>query len=270
MHDGPCLDCGTPFQGSYCPACGQRHPVTVPGVLDYLRELGQDYITPDGRLWRTLWMLFARPGALLQEYLAGRRQRYIGPVRLYLACSVLFFLVLSLLPAERVGVNVRTEMTPAERAELRAKLDEAPDLVKPLLERLANSGGGEGTDLSRRISERVIDYGPHAMFVLLPVFALMTRLLFYSRRQPFGVHLVLALHAHTVVYLNLLWQMALPAVLAPVLGAYAMVWVLLAFRRVFGGGWPGLLLRYLLAAAGYFVLVTLSTLGSVIVAARSL
>ena len=37
-------------------------------------------------------VLFARPGALTREYLAGHRQRYTPPLRLYLVFSVLFFL----------------------------------------------------------------------------------------------------------------------------------------------------------------------------------
>ena len=50
----------------------------------------------DSRLVRTLRLLFSSPGALTEEFVAGRRARYIGPLRLYLIASVLFFATYSL------------------------------------------------------------------------------------------------------------------------------------------------------------------------------
>ena len=44
---------------------------------------------------RTLWPLVSRPGWLTVEFLAGRRVRLIHPLKLYLAFSVLLFLVLA-------------------------------------------------------------------------------------------------------------------------------------------------------------------------------
>ena len=46
----------------------------------------------DSRLWRTLAALLLRPGYLTREFLAGRRARYLPPVRLYLVISLVFFL----------------------------------------------------------------------------------------------------------------------------------------------------------------------------------
>ena len=47
----------------------------------------------------TLWLLLARPGMLVTEYIAGRRQRYVGPLKLYLTFSVIFFVLASLAPS---------------------------------------------------------------------------------------------------------------------------------------------------------------------------
>ena len=45
---------------------------------------------------RTLWPLFTKPGYLTLEYLAGRRVRYVTPMRLYLFLSIIAFaLILS-------------------------------------------------------------------------------------------------------------------------------------------------------------------------------
>ncbi|MGK5036920.1 DUF3667 domain-containing protein [Janthinobacterium sp. LB3P118] len=39
-------------------------------------------------------MLLFRPGALSNEYIAGRRVRYVEPLRVYLTFSILFFAIL--------------------------------------------------------------------------------------------------------------------------------------------------------------------------------
>ncbi|HYN88447.1 MAG TPA: DUF3667 domain-containing protein [Ardenticatenaceae bacterium] len=51
----------------------------------------------EGRLLVTIAWLFAKPGQLTREFIAGRRQRQLNPLRLYLFVSVLFFLGVSLL-----------------------------------------------------------------------------------------------------------------------------------------------------------------------------
>jgi hypothetical protein len=66
------------------------HP---PSVWEFAHEVVTDHIAAVGKLWRTLALLALQLGKLTVEYLAGRRQRYIIPLRLYLTASVLFFAV---------------------------------------------------------------------------------------------------------------------------------------------------------------------------------
>jgi hypothetical protein len=64
------------------------HPLSV---WEFFHELISHYVAAEGKLWRTLALLTLRPGRLTLEYLAGRRARYIIPLRLYLTASFLFF-----------------------------------------------------------------------------------------------------------------------------------------------------------------------------------
>jgi hypothetical protein len=66
----------------------------LPTARQFLREAAGRYVALDGRLWRALWALVARPGFLTREYFAGRRRRYIRPARLFLVMSVLLFAAL--------------------------------------------------------------------------------------------------------------------------------------------------------------------------------
>ena len=47
----------------------------------------------DARVFRTLWPLFAKPAYLSCEYFAGRRVRYVSPVRLFVFLSIVTFFV---------------------------------------------------------------------------------------------------------------------------------------------------------------------------------
>jgi hypothetical protein len=81
------------------------------------------------------------------------------------------------------------------------------------------------------------------MFVLLPLFALWLKLLYLTRRLYYTEHLVFALHLHAfwfaVLGLSLIDWVPLNLMLL----LAAMIYPLVAMRRVYGGGWAGTLLR---------------------------
>jgi hypothetical protein len=91
-----CRNCGAHTSGHYCSNCGQETRVTLPTFAAFMREAAGRYIALDGRLWRTLATLVARPGMLTREYLTGRRRRYIRPARLFLVLYLLLFAVIGL------------------------------------------------------------------------------------------------------------------------------------------------------------------------------
>src|SRR3546814_3210082 len=85
---GTCGNCGSPLLGKYCYACGQ--PVT--GMVRHFSTILGDFtdtiLNWDARLPRTLWPLLARPAFLPREYFAGRRVRYVSPVRLFVTLAI--------------------------------------------------------------------------------------------------------------------------------------------------------------------------------------
>ena len=91
-----CRNCGTFLgepAGNFCPNCGQdtlNHP---PSFWEFIHEFVTHYVALEGKLWKTLVLLFFKPAQLTREYREGRKQRYISPLRLYITASFLFFLV---------------------------------------------------------------------------------------------------------------------------------------------------------------------------------
>src|SRR3954453_15254567 len=88
-----CANCGAALSGRYCSSCGQRAESAAHSVGHFLHEAIEAFTHADSRLWRTLVPLLRRPGFLTREYFAGRRARYLPPLRLYLIMSVLFFVL---------------------------------------------------------------------------------------------------------------------------------------------------------------------------------
>ncbi|HEY5799088.1 MAG TPA: DUF3667 domain-containing protein [Burkholderiaceae bacterium] len=81
--------------GPYCAQCGQHAHVETPTLGEFVHEYLHHYVALEGKLGRSLWLLISRPGKLTQEYLAGRRARYVKPLQLYLTFSFIFFICLT-------------------------------------------------------------------------------------------------------------------------------------------------------------------------------
>jgi hypothetical protein len=100
---GVCADCGTPSPGNYCPHCGQETKIETPTVRHFVHELADQYVAVEGKLGRTLRVLLSKPGQLTVDYVEGRRQRYVRPLKLYLSVSVVFFGLIGVLPDNSTG-----------------------------------------------------------------------------------------------------------------------------------------------------------------------
>src|SRR5690606_1410078 len=67
--DEPCLNCGDPTYGRYCPSCGQRKLEVEVSVRTMLKDVLEDQLALSGALPRTLVSLLFRPGHLTNEYI---------------------------------------------------------------------------------------------------------------------------------------------------------------------------------------------------------
>lgn len=88
-----CTNCGTPLLGEHCYLCGQPVKGLVRRFSSVLGDIADTLFEIDTRLTRTIAPLLLRPGFLSCEYFAGRRVRYVSPVRLFFFISVVAFFV---------------------------------------------------------------------------------------------------------------------------------------------------------------------------------
>ncbi len=255
-----CRNCGAPAGGKYCPDCGQETAPHPPTAREFLHEFIGHYVALEGALWRTLKKL-VRPGALTLEYFAGRRRHYVLPVRLYLTASIVFFLVAKVfLPTPEIHVIQVGTGTGHGITFIDCKPGEsACDSIRQRL--LDRVGAMTGPQLADYMMKRLVALFPYAMFVLVPVFALLTRAIYWNRPYNYGEHVVFALHLHAAVFL-------IGAIAAPF--REAMAWIIpstiylaIAMRRVFGGRQWASILRAVFVFLTYFALLVASMMAIV-------
>jgi hypothetical protein len=199
--------------------CGQSRHHSARSLRTLADEILEDFTQLDGRVLSTLRTLVVHPGRLTADYLADRRARYVPPFRLYVIISLLFF---------ALGLaGDRQEAAPAPAADTQRALDQvARDVARdPDLGRVAAKiragcnampavGGESGrqalvaacarvvADRGHALREALLHNLPRAMFVFLPVLALVL-LGFFRRARPFYVeHLIFTFHLQSAAYLT--------------------------------------------------------------------
>jgi hypothetical protein len=302
-----CRNCGASVTGDYCAACGQETQVKLPTARVFLREATGRYVALDGRLWRTLAALLFRPGFLTREYLVGRRRRYIRPARLFLVLSLALFAAIRFLAD--APMHVAEDPAWISDAKTGAKAE-----AEPLLKFDEGESGGEiplpgftihvdrymnlevegvdsawARDVQRRLQhfnrlnrqekyEQIflgaVRYGPYAMFVLMPAFALLQMLVYLGRGRPYpdrprlyAEHLVFAAHTHAFLFLVGVLALALPfGPISAALEAWCLVYMLWATKAVYRGRWLGVVARAFLVGVCYSMLFGLVVAGLVLAA----
>ena len=98
-----CRNCGHEVHAVYCPRCGQSIADNNQSLWQFIKDFLEEFVQLDSKFIRTIVPLCFKPGFLTSEWTAGRRVRYITPLKLYITLSALFFLVLSYQPLKFEG-----------------------------------------------------------------------------------------------------------------------------------------------------------------------
>ncbi|HYS96045.1 MAG TPA: DUF3667 domain-containing protein [Chthoniobacterales bacterium] len=127
-----CQNCGAELTGPHCAQCGQA-------AIDYRRsfrhvivDVLDSFLNWDSKFFATIGLLIVKPWRLTNEFLAGKRVRYLHPLRLYLLASILFFFAVNYgakglrLEPGKISEKNRTAIAAAvaeKRDEIEAEFD---------------------------------------------------------------------------------------------------------------------------------------------------
>lgn len=298
---GACLNCGTTLVAGarFCSLCGQDTANHPPSLMEFVHEFVSHYIAVEGTLWKSLWGLMAKPGFLTREYLAGRKQRYVLPLRLLLTLGLLFFLSLKLMPGgtttlgldaladDDETVQVAAEgskaasASAAKMAKVRKKFAErsgdahivSPELATQLpqgvqnrVQRAEEHWRADPKGSAHAMGATMMGLAPYAVLCSLPFFAGLLKLLFW--RQPYGAHFVFAMHLHAAWYGMLLVAVLLPwGWVALAVWAWSNIYPVIALKRVHASSWWTTVLRAAVLAVLHWFIIGLGLLGLVMAGA---
>ena len=205
---GVCAECGTPLTGPFCSQCGthalDRRSLTLAHFLQHnlLHELSH----VDGKIFSTFRYLLFRPGFLTVEYFAGRRRRYINPVRLLLTC----LLILALLPSPgsmimsigKVRLNLLPPGPPSAN-NIKDTIDKLDmfGVLGRLMAREARHKDLQAKSSVEKFNHELKTYVTALSFSIVILLAIFLALLYHQRRPLFVEHLVFSLHLASFVVL---------------------------------------------------------------------
>lgn len=136
----------------------------------------------------------------------------------------------------------------------------------------------------KRLGHAFLRVLPQSLFVLLPVFALLLKLVFVFKRRLYMEHLMVAVHSHTFIYMGILVMLGLsfaaehwPAAwINPwwTLMGLAIAWIplnlFLTQKRVYRQGWWSALIAYLTISTLYLCLIGFTVVGALVASLVSL
>ncbi len=277
---GKCKNCGAILLGAFCASCGQRADVHVPSTRELLHEAFEGITHSDSRLWRTLRLLWLKPGHLTLEFVAGRREAYLPPFRLYLVMSVLLFLVASFIrPSENQEIiqldqkQIDAHQTPDDVCnEIDANLfgHFYPVWQSKLRHGCLTTVHDHGESIMHVIWSTL----PKAMFIFLPLIALLHMLVYWWPRARYAEHLLFFIHLHAFYFSSLTVVLLLkdavaasPALnvsldsLTTILGWAMAIYTVLALKRVFARSWFNTLVKAFGLLIVYSVLLSVTVVG---------
>lgn len=179
-----CKNCNTNLQDAsfFCHTCGAKVITQRINTKVLIAEFMLSYIGWDNRFLLTLRSMVLRPATVISDYLNGIRSRYMAPivfVGLGVAIGTIIFNIYSEEYLEFVDSAGRAQMDMVQEnfndGELSQKQFDSQR---------------ESLELTRTIQEYLLKYLNIFSFIMLPFYALISRIVFGSKYN-YGEHLVI-------------------------------------------------------------------------------
>jgi hypothetical protein len=182
-----CTNCGNEKVEVFCAKCGEKQPDHHDVSLGhFFHELVHELLHLDSKLFRTLRVLITRPGQLTADYFAGRKTRYITPLRLFITFFALQLIAYTIYqPVAVYSMRNLSKFDPNVTRAFEKLAAKKKITVDQTLDRL-------DTRWQKNLSL--------LQFINLLGSAVVLKIL-YRRKRHFGEHMVFSAHYLTFAYL---------------------------------------------------------------------
>lgn len=297
-----CPNCGWKIEGAgnFCSNCGQEnHDLNVP-----LKHLFLDIIENtfhfDSKVFRSIRIILTRPGGITKKFIEGMRSNYVSPARLYVFITAIYFVVFAYnrhhSETEQVQINsiwieglkkdgfhskvgttqynftyeeiALLEHSPVEKTDsiLKSKNIRTTWYQRILVQKIASFALNPNS--GQLISEIAYKNLSFIMFLLMPLFALLLRLVYSRKKFLYFHHFIFALHYHSVLFFFLLLSE-----LSVMFFSYSFIniawwavvlYLLVSIHNVYGDGWVRSFFKFFFVSVFYLfftgISIVLSTL----------
>lgn len=236
---------------NYCFNCGQENHIKRVSVKMLLSDFSTTYFSFDSKLFSSLKYLLIKPSFLSLEYLNGKIEAYLRPIRMYVFISFVFFLLNSMLSTNSTydGIKFTKDGDPvsSEFVQEELKTTDTDDIEKESFLEIDNNYF-EGK-LKRIFSDEkeiklfivfLKSKLPILFFLLIPVLGLLFFIFFYKNKYYYVDHLVFALHLQSFMFvlliINLLTDSVFKVDLIGIWSLLFLVYGFIAARRFYSLG----------------------------------
>lgn len=188
-----CSNCHTTMHGKFCSSCGQKEfNIEDHTIKKFFSGAFKDFTHFDFKIFKDLPALMFRPGYLTSEYLAGRINKHIKPVTLFIWLNVFFFLggYKSFLPQNKYYA--------------------ADTYISGLQEKIIAKGAiyqMSPEDTIQHYNDLIIKNQKYIFFFIIPLFALLLFFLFLNRKDNYYIkQFIFSIHfwCYFYIYMTLI------------------------------------------------------------------
>jgi hypothetical protein len=192
-----CLNCGAEVTGKFCPSCGQENLETRENFFHLAFHFISDYFHFDSKFFRSLVPLFIKPGFLTKEYWEGKRVHYIHPLRLYFFITIIFMVSATYFYQ---NLDKKVKRSFVDTNVTLSRTDSIALANDPNREQVIQSKHDEASRKAFIGMDRYFHDLKYISFLLLPVYALIFKLLYIRKKNLYVDHLVYTLHLQSFAY----------------------------------------------------------------------
>lgn len=276
-----CLNCGTALSDKYCSHCGQRNLPMRQTLGELITNFISSFWSYESKFFKTGQYLLFKPGFLATEYCTGKRESYYHPARMYVFISFVYFLLFTSLPDGESG-NTNTQYYNPDKGDYKSgifsldsavyKSREQYDSAQQVLPEAKRHGWlrkmieYREIELNQKYKDRQSDFQKDfgdaflnnyskVIFFLLPVFALLLKLLYMRRDHYYSEHLVFSIYIYNFFFLaGSLFMLAelIPWGWLNWISIPIVLWIIaympLAMKRMYKQSWRKTIFKYFVFA----------------------
>jgi len=212
-----CPNCSSKLRDdmNFCFNCGQENHIKRVSIKMLAADFTSTYFSVDSKLLQSLKYLLLKPSFLSLEYLNGKIEAYLRPIRLYVFISFSFFLLWGVVSSNDLtkGLTFKNDGKDVSIEEVREELNKPKDTNDAIQTDFSGTESFLDGKLERIFSDEkemnsfvvfAKSKSPILFFFLIPLFAFLLFLFFYKKEYYFVDHLVFALHLQSFLFVMLI------------------------------------------------------------------